>query len=284
MESMYDCYELNHGVRIPCMGFGTYKAADASGTEVLKLALEAGYRYFDTASFYGNEEAVGQMLKDGKVKREEVVLASKAWKDEMGYSEVKQAFFASLKRLQTDYLDIYLIHWPIPEPGYREWKQLDIDTWKAMEELYKEGYVKTIGVSNFLPHHLENLICNAEICPAVNQIEFHPGYTQEAVLSYCREKNIRVQAWSPLGRRALLNHPLLVEIAGHYEISVAQLCIRYAIQRGVIPLPKASAPERLKENQDVFSFCISKEDMYMISCMPQTAWSGQHPDYIGERE
>ena len=284
MKSMYDCYELNNGMKLPCMGFGTYKAAAGSDTEVLKLALEAGYRYFDTASFYGNEEKIGQVLKESKIPREELILTSKAWKTEMGYEKVKEAFFASLKRLQTDYLDLYLIHWPIPVNGYSDWKKLDLETWRAMEELYKEGYVKAIGVSNFLPHHIENILENAKIAPAVNQIEFHPGYTQEVTLSYCKERNIRVQAWSPIGRRALLEHPVLKKIAGHYNVSVAQLCIRYAIERGVIPLPKASAMERLKENQDVFDFKISREDLSVIGCMPQTAWSGQHPDRAGERE
>ena len=231
MKSMYDCYELNNGMKLPCMGFGTYKAADGSDTEVLKLALEAGYRYFDTASFYGNEEKIGQVLKESKIPREELILTSKAWKTEMGYEKVKEAFFASLKRLQTDYLDLYLIHWPIPVNGYSDWKKLDLETWRAMEELYKEGYVKAIGVSNFLPHHIENILENAKIAPAVNQIEFHPGYTQEVTLSYCKERNIRVQAWSPIGRRALLEHPVLKKIAGHYNVSVAQLCIRYAIER-----------------------------------------------------
>lgn len=278
MQSIYDTYRLNNGVRIPCVGFGTFKAADGKSTEVLKTAIEAGYRYFDTASFYDTEESLGEAIKEKKILREELFIASKAWKTEMGYANVKKAFEQSLEKLQMDYLDLYLIHWPIPEEGYEDWKQLDIDTWKAMEELYHEGKVKAIGVSNFLPHHLENLLENCDVKPAVNQIEFHPGYTQEMTVNYCQERDILVQAWSPIGRSVLLNNPMLIEIAGHYQVSVAQLCIRYALQRSVVPLPKSSAMERMRQNQDVFNFEISTEDMYRLGTFAQTGWSGLHPD------
>lgn len=278
MQSIYDTYRLNNGVRIPCVGFGTFKAADGKSTEVLRTAIEAGYRYFDTASFYDTEESLGEAIKETKIPREELFIASKAWKTEMGYTNVKKAFEQSLEKLQMDYLDLYLIHWPIPEDGYEDWKQLDIDTWKAMEELYHEGKVKAIGVSNFLPHHLENLLENCDVKPAVNQIEFHPGYTQEMTVNYCQERDILVQAWSPIGRSALLNNPMLIEIAGHYKVSVAQLCIRYALQRSVVPLPKSSAMERMRQNQDIFNFEISTEDMYRLGTLAQTGWSGLHPD------
>ena len=278
MKSMYDSYELNNGVKIPCMGFGTYKASDGCGTDGLKLALEAGYRYFDTASFYGNEELIAQAIKEAGVKREDMFLTSKAWKCDMGYENVKKAFEVSLKKLDTDYLDLYLIHWPLPEAGYKNWRQLDIDTWRALEELYKEGKVRAIGLSNFLPHHIENILQNAEVVPAVNQLEFHPGFTQEVAVRYCQEKGICVQAWSPLGRKRVLEHQLLLELAEKYGVSAAQICIRYAVQRQVIPLPKASTIERMKENQDVFGFEISEEDMYRIGTMQPVGWSGEHPD------
>ena len=148
-----------------------------------------------------------------------------------------------------------------------------------MEEIYRSGRVRAIGVSNFLAHHIENLLQNCEIRPAVDQIEFHPGYTQEMTVQYCKEKNIQVQAWSPIGRSALLNHEMLMEIADSYGVSVAQLCIHYALQRGIIPLPKSSTIERMKQNQDVFGFEISKEDMYRIGTMAQAGWSGLHPDF-----
>lgn len=279
MKSMRDCYELVNGVKIPCMGYGTYKAAEGNNESVIKSAIEAGYRYFDTASFYETEKALGKAIRDSGIPREEFFLTSKAWKTEMGYKEVKKAFEQSLKMLGTDYLDMYLIHWPLPNPDYKEWKELDIQTWKAMEELYQEGKVKAIGVSNFLPHHLENLIQNCEIIPMADQIEFHPGFTQEATVRYCQEKGIYVQAWSPLGRQRVLSHPLLLGLAEKYKKSAAQICLRYAIQRQVIPLPKASTKERMVENYQVFDFEIEKEDMYRIDSMQPVGWSGEHPDF-----
>ncbi len=278
MKSIYDSYTLNNGVKNPCVGFGTFKAADGQSTEILKTAMDAGYRYFDTASFYDTEESLGRAVKEKQILREELFLTSKAWKTEMGYYEVKNAFERSLQKLQTDYLDLYLIHWPVPEEGYQDWKELDIDTWKGMEELYKQGRIRAIGVSNFLPHHIENLLENCQVRPAVDQIEFHPGYTQEMTVEYCQREGILVQAWSPIGRSALLGNPMILEIAGHYQVSAAQLCIRYALQRGIVPLPKSSAWERMKQNQDVFGFEISREDMFRLGTLAQTGWSGLHPD------
>lgn len=280
MKSMQDTFQLNNGVKNPCLGFGTFKAADGKSAEVLKMAIDAGYRYFDTASFYETECYLAEAIRESGIKREEFFITSKAWKTEMGYENVKKAFARSLEALKTDYLDMYLIHWPLPEDGYKGWKELDIETWRAMEEFYKEGKVKAIGISNFLPHHIENLLQNCSVRPAANQIEFHPGYTQEMTINYCREKNILVQAWSPIGRSALLNHPMLTEIAESYHVSVAQLCIRYALQRGIVPLPKSSAMDRMKQNQDVFDFEIGKEDMFRLGTMAQTGWSGQHPDGV----
>ena len=162
---------------------------------------------------------------------------------------------------------------------YKDWKELDIETWRGLEELYKAGKVKAIGVSNFLLHHLENLIQNCEIMPMADQIEFHPGFTQEATVRYCQEKGIYVQAWSPLGRKRVLEHPLLVGLAEKYNKSAAQICLRYEIQRQVIPLPKASTKERMVQNYQVFDFEIEKEDMYRIDSMQPAGWSGEHPDF-----
>ena len=278
MKTIYDTYELNNGMHNPCLGFGTFKSADGKNAEVLKMAIDAGYRYFDTASFYETETYLAEAIKDSGLKREDFFITSKAWKTEMGYENVKCAFNRSLENLQTDYLDMYLIHWPLPEDGYKDWKQLDVETWKAMEELYYSGKVKAIGVSNFLPHHIDNLLQHCKMRPAVYQIEFHPGYTQEMTVAYCKSQNILVQAWSPIGRSSLLNNEMLQEIAAHYHVSVAQLCIRYAIQRGIVPLPKSSSVERMRQNQDVFGFEINREDMFRIGTMAQTGWSGQHPD------
>ena len=283
MRFMYDCFELNNGIKIPCIGFGTYKATEGKGAEVIKAALEAGYRYFDTAAFYNNEEEIGKAVQESGIKREELFLASKVWKSDMGAEGTKRSFEESLRRLGTDYLDLYLIHWPRPDLETEEWKAILTETWKAAEELYREGRVRAVGVSNFLPHHLEVLFNAGEVCPAVNQIEFHPGYTQEFTLNYCKERDILVQAWSPLGRKRVLEHPLLVELSKKYKVSPAQLCIRYALKRHVLPLPKASSPERMKENLEVSRFEISREDMYRISSMPSAGWSGEHPDFERER-
>ncbi|MDY4444020.1 MAG: aldo/keto reductase [Butyricicoccus sp.] len=278
MNSIYDCYTLSNGVRIPCVGYGTYKAADGNGSAVIRMALEAGYRYFDTASFYQTETYVAQALRDSGISRSEVFLASKMWKDEMGYAQTKAAFQRTLERLETDYLDLYLIHWPRPDAGYGDWKQLDLDTWRAMEELYEAGKIRAIGLSNFLPQHIENLLQNGKIAPMVNQIEFHPGHTQEATVRYCQAHGIQVQAWSPMGRTRVLKDPLVQELAQNHGVSAAQICLRYAVQRQIIPLPKASSMERMKQNQDLFSFELTQEEMFRLDTMPPTGWSGQHPD------
>lgn len=280
MNSIYDTYTLNNGVKIPCVGFGTYKAADGKSADIITTAIEEGYRYLDTASFYDTEELVAEAVKQSGIPRKEFFIATKVWKTEMGYEECLKACEKSLKRLGTDYLDLYLIHWPLPETGYEDWKQLDIDTWRAMEKLYKEGKVRAIGVCNFLPHHLENLIENCEIIPALNQLEYHPGYTQEAAVQYCREKGIMLQAWSPMGRRRLFEEPSLKEMAEKYGVSVAKLCLRFSVQNRVIPLPKASVRERMKANMELFDFEISKEDMYRLNTLPQLGWSGEHPDRV----
>lgn len=278
MKSIYDCYTLNNGVQIPCVAFGTYKAAADESAKVIRLAIESGYRYFDTASFYGTEKYLGEAIRESGIPRSEFFITSKVWKTEMGYEETKEAFARTLDNLGTDYLDQYLIHWPLPTPDYEDWKQLDADTWKAMEELYKEGKVRSIGLSNFLPHHIENILEHCEIAPMVDQLEYHPGYTQEAAVQYCKAHDILVQAWSPIGRGRMFGDPLFLELTEKYQVSPAKLCLRFAVQNGVIPLPKSSTMERMKENQDLFTFEISKEDMYRLRTMPQSGWSGEHPD------
>ncbi|MDO4649612.1 MAG: aldo/keto reductase [Eubacteriales bacterium] len=280
MKSMQDCYTLNNGMKIPCIGFGTYKTNDFSeGVRIVKDAIEAGYRYFDTASLYETERALGQALKESGLKREEYFVATKVWIDEMGREETKQAFQRSLERLQLDYVDLYLIHWPRRMEGDQNWKTVDKETWQAMEELVDEGKIKALGLSNFLPHHLDHILSFARIKPVVDQLELHPGYSQEAAVDYCKEKGIRPQAWSPLGRSRTLNHPFLKEMAEKYHKSTAQISLRFLLQKGIIPLPKASSIERMRENAEIFDFEISREDMQMLSCMPQDLWLGEHPDF-----
>ena len=278
MNSIKECRTLNNGVQIPCLGFGTYKAAEGSTSMIIKTAVRCGYRYLDTASFYQTETYVGEAVKESKIPREEFFLVSKVWKDEMGYDNTLRAFEQTLKNLQTDYLDLYLIHWPKPSPDCENWKKLDIETWKALEKLYHEKRVRAIGVSNFLPHHIENLLESCEVVPAVDQLEFHPGYTQEAAVRYCQEHDILVQAWSPLGRRRVMDDELIRALAERHHVTQAQICLRYAFQKGIIPIPKASSEERMKNNQDIFGFELTKTEMQKLDTMPPVGWSGEHPD------
>lgn len=278
MESIYDCFKLNNDMKIPCVGFGTYKAAEGNNVEVLKAAIEAGYRYFDTASFYQTEDFLGQAIRESNLPREDFFLVSKMWKDEMGYQQTKDALEKSLKRLGTDYLDIYLIHWPRPSADCENWKELDLETWRAMEELQKEGKIRGLGLSNFLPHHIKNILENGTVKPVVNQLELHPGYMQQAAVQYCKEHGIQMQAWSPIGRRRILEDGLILELAGKYQVSPAQLCLRFLLQNDIIPLPKSSSMERMKQNMDLFHFEISEEDVSRLATMPQAGWSGEHPD------
>ena len=271
-------FTLSNGVEVPAVGYGTYLTSEKDDGTVA-AALEAGYRHFDTASFYGTEQALGEALKAAGVPREELFLTSKLWKDEMGYENALAAFERSLQKLGSDYLDLYLIHWPRTDDLTAEWRQLDRDTWRALEELYRAGRVRSIGVSNFLPHHLRNLMETAEIAPMVNQIEFHPGYPQTWNVEFCKAHGILPEAWSPFGRTRVLQDERLAGIAAKYGKTVAQLCVRFALQCGVVPLPKSSSPARMQANLDVFDFVISDEDMDRILTLPQFGWSGLHPDY-----
>lgn len=280
MKTFRDTYELSNGMKIPCIGFGTYNAKGGDNLAIIKTAIEAGYRYFDTASLYETERVLGQAIKESQIPREEFFIVSKAWIDERGYDEVKAAFARTLDRLQMDYLDLYLIHWPRGAEGDTDWKEVDVQTWRAMEELCEEGKIKGLGLSNFLPHHIENILENCRIRPVVDQLELHPGYTQEAATRYCQEHDIRVQAWSPLGRgkSILTEQPVLSEYARKYGKSIQQICLRFLLQKGIIPIVKASAMERMKQNQEIFDFEISREDMSILNNMPQNTWLGEHPD------
>ena len=275
---MKQYFTLQNGVKMPCIGYGTYKCTDGSDERIVRMALEAGYRMLDTAAAYENEEYVGKAGQESGIPREEIFLTSKVWKTNLGYESTKRSFEESLERLQTDYLDLFLLHWPKPAPDAADWKELDRGSWKALEEFYHQGRVRAVGLSNFLPHHIEALMETAQVRPMVNQLELHVGYMQEAAVQYSKAWGIQVQAWSPIGRGRVLEDAMIVRMASKYGVSPAQICLRYALQRGVIPLPKSSSPERMRQNQDLFSFEISKEDMYRIDTMPQTGWSGEHPD------
>ena len=284
MKALNDCYTLSNGIQIPCLGFGTYNAKGGDNLAINRMAIEAGYRYFGTASLYETERVLGQAVRESGIARKDFFIVSKLWIDERGYQEAKDAFERSLERLRMDYLDLYLIHWPRGKEGDTDWKEKDLDTWRALEELYKSGRVRGIGLSNFLPHHVDPILKNCHVTPVVDQLEIHPGYTQEAAVRYCSENDIRVQAWSPLGRSAMLEHPVLKSFADKYEKSVAQICLRFLLQKGIIPLVKSSSMERMKQNQDIFDFEISWEDMSVINNMPQNTWLGEHPDFAVPRK
>lgn len=263
------------------IGFGCFlpgKSA-AEATTILEIAIEAGYRYFDTASFYQTERSLGAAIKNASIDRCELFIASKLWTDERGYQNAKDACYRSLDRLGVDYLDAYLIHWPKNAPSDQNWITENLETFRAMKDLQKEGVIKNIGVSNFLSHHLEALTkegCN----PVINQLELHPGYCQEKALADSQNKDILVQAWSPLGRGSLLNHEYLISLSQKYGKTVSQICLIYLLQRNIMPIVKASGMERMLENQNVFDVTLEKEDLLMLSCMPPTGWSGEHPDFF----
>lgn len=283
MENLSKTWTLSNGVAIPWVGFGTYKASDAEAADCVKTALKEGYRHIDTAYFYGNEAGVGRGMAEGMaeqgLKREDIFVTSKVWNTDRGYEKTLAAFEKTLENLKLEVLDLYLIHWPAAAHQYENWEELNVSTWKAMTELYKKGRIRVIGVSNFLPHHLKALM-ETEIKPMVNQIEYHPGFLQEKTVTYCRENGILVEAWSPLGRGRVLFHPVLVELAEKYHKSTAQICLRFCIQHGILPLPKSVNHERIRENGDIFDFKISMEDMERIDNLGEFGGSGQNPDKV----
>lgn len=280
MKKLTDSFELNNGIKIPCVGFGTWQTPDGeTAVNSVKAALEAGYRHIDTAAVYGNEESVGRAIAESGVRREDIFVTSKLWNECRGYDSTLAAFDETMKKLGLDYLDLYLIHWPANKLQFENWNEINLATWRAMTELYREGKIRAIGVSNFLPHHLESLM-QTEVVPAINQIEFHPGFMQSETLEYCKKNGILVEAWSPLGTGRMLSNETLIAIARKYDKSVAQLCIRWCLQNGTLPLPKSVTPARIVENTDVFDFVISDEDMTVINAMEYCGGSGHNPDTV----
>ena len=265
---------LNNGLQIPALGFGTYK----SGLDAIITAIEEGCSYFDTASYYGNECDIALALELSHIEREKVFIASKLWKSDMGYDNTMKAFSRTLENLRCDYVDVYMIHWPRPNLMLQEWEALCVETWRAMEELHSQGKIHALGISNFLPYHAEIIMKNCRVIPSVAQFEFHPGHLQAFALEYYRRKGIQVQAWSPMGRGRVLNDELILELAGKYHVTPAQVCLRFCVQEGVMPLPKASSRERIRENLACMDFVIDERDMSRIENMPPLGWSGEHPD------
>ena len=264
---------LHNGVQMPQLGFGVFKVKNGNETvESVKKAIEVGYCAIDTAAIYGNEEGVGQAIRECGVPREKLFITSKVWNTEQGYETTLKAFDDSLNRLGLEYLDLYLIHWP--------GKDKYLETWKALEKLYKDGKVKSIGVSNFHVHHLENLLANSEVKPVVNQIELHPLLTQVEIREYCAKHEIKVESWSPLGRGNLLEEPTINHLAKKHGKSSAQVLIRWHLQNDLVVIPKSITPSRIEENAQVFDFSLSLNEMNQIDALNKNERFGSNPDEL----
>ncbi|MGL6009724.1 MAG: aldo/keto reductase [Culicoidibacterales bacterium] len=265
---------LSNGVEIPQLGFGTFKVDDGQQViDSVREALQVGYRHIDTAAVYGNEVGVGQAMKASGVPREEIFLTSKVWNSEQGYEETLQAFADTLEKLGTDYLDLYLIHWPKTTEKTKA-------TWKAMEELYAAGKVRAIGVSNFKEHHLVSLFETATVKPMINQVELHPQLAQPELVAFCAAHGIVIEAWGPLMQGKIFEIELFKTLATANEKSIAQIAIRWHLQKGFIPMPKSITPSRIKSNFDVFDFELTAADMASIDRLNTGERIGPDPDTI----
>ncbi|MDR0652895.1 MAG: aldo/keto reductase [Synergistaceae bacterium] len=281
MKSLTDCYKLSNGVEIPCIGFGTWQAPDGEvAVSAVLSAIEAGYRHIDTAQGYGNEESVGIAVKKSGIDRKEIFITSKLANDEHGYEKTLAAFEGTMKKLDMDYIDLFLIHWPNPIASRADWQEANAGTWRAFEELYGAGRIRSIGVSNFRPRHMEELMKTASIVPMVNQIRLCPGDTQDEVVDYCRSRNILLEAYSPLGVGKIFEVPEMRELAKKYGKSIAQICVRWSLQREYLPLPKSVTPSRIKENADVFDFELDAEDVRLIADLKGCVGYSFDPDTI----
>lgn len=274
-KNLQDTTTLYNGINMPWFGLGVFKVEEGPElVNAVRTAIKHGYRSIDTAAIYGNEEGVGQGIREGLeaagIKREDLFVTSKVWNADLGYESTLKAYEESLRKLGLEYLDLYLIHWPV-EGKY-------IDAWKALETLYKEGRVKAIGVSNFQVHHLEKLMKETEIKPMVNQVEYHPRLTQKEVQAYCRENGIQLEAWSPLMQGELLNQEDLQQIAEKYQKSIAQIILRWDLQNGVVTIPKSTKEHRIIENSSIFDFELSHEDIQRIDSLNQNHRVGPDPD------
>ncbi|MGZ1841510.1 aldo/keto reductase [Staphylococcus argenteus] len=270
-----DVQILNNGYPMPSVGLGVYKISDEDMTAVVNAAIEAGYRAFDTAYFYGNESSLGKALKNSGVPREDLFLTTKLWNDYQGYEKTFEFFNKSIENLQTDYLDLFLIHWPCEEDG------LFVETYKAMEELYEQGKIKAIGVCNFKQHHLEKLMSETHVVPMVNQIEVHPYFNQQDVQDFCDRYDIKVTAWMPLMRnRGLLDDPVIIKLAEKYEKTPAQIVLRWHLAHNRIIIPKSQTPKRIRENIDLFDFNLELTEVAEIDALNKNPRQGKDPDDV----
>jgi diketogulonate reductase-like aldo/keto reductase len=274
-KNLQDTITLANGVKIPWLGLGVFKVKEGSEVvDAVRTAIKYGYRSIDTAAIYGNEEGVGQGIKEGLqeagIAREDLFVTSKVWNADQGYDSTLEAYQTSLKKLDLDYLDLYLIHWPV-KGKYK-------DTWRALERIYHEGQVRAIGVSNFHVHHLKDVFQGSTIKPMINQVEFHPHLIQKELRAFCKEQGIQFEAWSPLMQGKLLDNPTLQGIADKYGKSIAQVIIRWDLQNDVVTIPKSIKEHRIIENSNVFDFELTKEDLEQIDALNQNQRVGSDPD------
>ncbi len=264
-------FTLHNGTNMPYLGLGTYQSDnDQEVIDAVTYALEIGYRHIDTASIYGNEEGVGKGIRESNVAREAIFLVSKVWNDDQGYESTLKAFEASLKRLNTDYLDLYLVHWPVPGK-YK-------DTWRALEKLYHEKRIRAIGVSNFMRHHLEDVLEGAEIVPMVNQMEFHPYVVQQNLIDFCKSKNIQYEAWSPFMQGKLFKLDICDRLAKKYGKTPAQIILRWNLQKGVVTIPKSTKANRISSNADIFDFELSNDEVAYLDSFDRGERIGPDPN------
>jgi diketogulonate reductase-like aldo/keto reductase len=267
--------KLNNGLSMPWVGLGVFQTKEGPEVEnAVRWALDIGYRHIDTASFYENETGVGKAIAESGVDREDIFLTTKVWNTEQGYEETLAAFDRSRSKLRTDIVDLYLVHWPIQQ-SFKE-------TWKALEKLYAEGKVRAIGVSNFLIHHLQDLMSDFDVVPAVNQIEWHPFVRQKVLHDFCVDHGIQLEAWSPLTRGKMLDNQVIDEIAEAQGKTPAQVLIRWDLQHEVVTIPKSVHRERIKENSEVFDFALSSDEMARLDGLDSDTRIGPHPDTMAE--
>lgn len=279
MTKPTDSFKLRNGVAIPCVGFGTWQTPDGDvAVNAVVNAIEAGYRHIDTAEDYGNEASVGAAIKKSGVPREELFITSKLQNREHGYDKTMAAFERTMQKLDLDTLDLFLIHWPNPIFFRDNWQEANAGTWKAFEELYRAGRIRAIGISNFQPRHIEELMKTATIAPMVNQIRLCPGETQDELVDYCNEHDIVVEAYSPLGRGEVFKVPEMQQLAEKYGKSIAQICVRWCLQRGYLPLPKSVTPSRIRENLDIFDFELEPADVQLIADLEGFGGFWPNPD------
>ena len=279
MRSQKDTYTLPNGVGIPCLGLGTWQTPDGEqAVDAVLCAIDAGYTHIDTAQVYGNEESIGKAIRLSGADRKDLFITTKLWNTNHTYEKTLSSFNESMDKLGLDYLDLFLIHWPNPLPFRDRWQEANAESWAAMEELADAGRIRAIGISNFRPHHIEALMKTARIKPQVDQIRLCPGDTQDETAAFCRERGILLEAYSPLGTGKIFGVPQMQALSLKYGRSIAQICIRWSLQQGYLPLPKSVTPSRIRENLQVFDFELSEEDMLLIRGLKGCVGYASDPD------